>query len=83
MRICGFRPEQYTELLVTEDEDGEYLGWLNADHNDGVIDESAIIMVTQKQLFGMNFPGRYQEHEARGQGKAVRVRIDIIGEVGN
>jgi len=68
----------YVKLLLKEDENGEYYGWLPADLKTGVIDESHMVMVTYHLFFDINFPDGWKKTQEAGRGKAVRVRAEII-----
>jgi hypothetical protein len=61
-------------VLVIEDPDGNYLGWL--DETDSPRNNGVPEMITVKQLFNINFAYGYEAEEEAGRGKAVQLRIE-------
>lgn len=61
-------------VLVIEDPDGNYLGWM--EEREGVRKTGVPEMILYKKLFNMQFAYGYETEEEAGRGKAVRLRIE-------
>lgn len=57
-----------TPIVVQEDPDGEYLGWIDTG-------ETELTMIQRKQIFNIQFPYGYRPEEERGNGRAVPLSI--------
>lgn len=62
-------------ITVTEDAEGDYLGWLDAREGDprntGVPE-----MIQRKEIFSLQFTYGYEAEEQAGRGRAIRLRIE-------
>lgn len=63
-------------VLVVEDPEGDYLGWI--EETKGSTGEPE--MIQRKEIFSIQFPYGYQDEEAAGRGRAVRLTIKEITE---
>ena len=67
VRMTGSR-EQIVEITLVEDQQGEYMGWIDKNR-----DEPSMIQLPH--AFKVQFPGGYQENVKRGQGEVVYLSI--------
>jgi hypothetical protein len=75
MRMCmGKEPEPIYLVRIEEVKDGAYYGWKDPDGNYSMIYPSEV-------QFRICFPYGVEDEEARGRGKAVRLRIVKTGIV--
>lgn len=72
LRMCGIKRENYNKLILREDENGLYLGWLKTDSN------GEIGLVQYHKSFAIQFPYGVQAAVDKGQGEAVRLSVDVI-----
>lgn len=70
VRFTGVSEDTIVPVLISEDENGEYAGWI--DNHD------VLSMVQPNNAFEMQFPGGSAEREAKGTGRKVHLRIEQI-----
>jgi hypothetical protein len=63
-------------VVVTEDPDGNYLGWIEAEDEKADI-ATVPIMITYAKIFEINFAYGSAAEEAAGRGRVVRLRVDF------
>lgn len=69
---------EYESVHLIEDENGDYLGWLDRDADTGeLLDE--VKMVNYHTYFDISFPYGSAKKEKDGQGVVVRLRIEAAG----
>jgi hypothetical protein len=68
VRIHGVDP---VPVSVTEDGEGDYLGWIQTG-------ESEPCMIQHRQIFNVQFPYGYAAEVAVGHGEAVRLRVEEV-----
>jgi hypothetical protein len=62
-----------TPVLVTEDPEGDYLGWLETPEDEPWDEEPS--MITRREIFSIQFPYGPEPEEAAGRGHAIRLTI--------
>lgn len=63
-------------VILTEDPDGMYWGWIDADDPD----QEPTMVQPHEGMFSMQFPYGPQAEVNRGQGEIVRLRVDPAEE---
>jgi hypothetical protein len=66
VQMYGVKDEDILEVLVTEDENGKYLGWLEKDRMSHVMIE---------RLFPMQFPYKPDEYAVHRGAKILRLNV--------
>lgn len=69
-----------TPVLVTEDPDGDYLGWVDAKDEAEGDDRPGLICI--KEIFSIQFTYGVKAEVDRGRGRVVPVRIERIEDEG-
>jgi hypothetical protein len=68
VRLHGTQP---IPVLVTADDEGDYLGWVEAG-------KSEPVMIQHREIFNIQFPYGYQAEVRAGHGEAVGLRIEEV-----
>jgi hypothetical protein len=63
-----------TPVVVIEDPEGDYFGWIDAE--DELEGDDTPSMIQRKEIFNVQFAYGYEEEEKRGRGRSVRLRIE-------
>jgi hypothetical protein len=58
-------------VLVTEDDEGDYLGWIRTGKTD-------LVMIQHRHIFNVQFPHGYRVEVEAGRGEAVHLRIEEV-----
>lgn len=66
--MCGIKQSDIVKLQVTEDENGQYFGWLEGDEISMVWPNLAALK--------MCFAYGIEEEEKKGKGKRIRLKIE-------
>ncbi len=69
VRFCGLDP---VEVVLTEDGNGSYYGWLNAGT------DSPVMVQGDERLFRMQSPDGFRTDVERGRGEIVRMSCRVI-----
>lgn len=70
VRMHGVEP---VSVLMTEDGEGDYLGWIQAGESDPY-------MIQHRQIFDVQFPYGHTVEVEAGRGEAVRLRIEEVSD---
>lgn len=70
VRFTGASEDTIVPVIIVEDENGAFTGWVD---NQGVL-----MMVQPNHAFEVQFPGGSAEAEAKGRGKAVKLKVEKI-----
>lgn len=62
-----------TPVTVTQDLEGNYLGWIDAEGE--LKGDDVPVMIQRKEIFNIQFPYGYQAEEKAGRGRAIRLTI--------
>jgi hypothetical protein len=69
-----------TPVQVTQDAEGSYLGWLDAEDGMVIVGETPPSMIERKEIFSIQFPYGYHEEQKAGRGRAIPLTIKEITE---
>lgn len=75
VRLHGYR-EAPTPVVVTEDPDGDYMGWLDSQPSAGQ-DHTDPHMIQHHRIFNVQFPYGHEAEVQAGRGTALRLRIEV------
>lgn len=73
VRMCGREP---VEVVLTEDPDGGYYGWLQLAHLHYPAYDEPHMVQPHAGLFEMQFPYGSAAEVERGHGEVVRMRVE-------
>lgn len=71
VRLHGVYRNRVIPVLVTTDDEGDYLGWIETG-------KSEPDLIQHKEIFNIQFPYGYRVEVKAGRGVAVRLRIEEV-----
>ena len=78
----GIKDEDIHKVIVTEDPEGKYWGWIACRKSlldpdaPGVWEDSPTMIYNRKSIFSMCFPYGYKIEVEHGKGAVVRLRVE-------